>query len=394
MEETDIVDELRKCSVCLGILVEPKVFPCHHTFCKSCVDSLPVHSSGKKCATCRKPAAMSDIKTDFQREKVFTAFEHFENQIRSAQDELSKLKPEHTAQYSPTCQLCDEDPVRSLCSDCQLYICNRCAKGHSKMAATKIHSVTSLKDLKQRFVDAIERRCMEENDKLVEVDLKRQKLQQLCEASHVRENMLHPSRMTREEYLDRVNRHFDSEDRRIESEHVAVTTYNRCSLLRLTQHREKIFNTFDAAMQRIHAPDFRFPEEERDLVSLMATFEDVPPVTLKWLGIIFSEKTAKFEEMLPKAIITQLEVGTATVVKVLPGFHTLFLLNLNFRAAISSRKFQNWPWTCATLTRSVFGAASPPNVHVIFARITDQTHYRCFFLEYVAKYRIVLLQNH
>ena len=46
--------------------------------------------------------------------------------------------------------------------------------------------------------------------------------------------------------------------------------------------------------------------------SHMETFEDAPQVTLKRLGIIFSEKTVKFDEMLPKAMITQIEVG-ATV---------------------------------------------------------------------------------
>ena len=57
-------DELLTCSVCLDRYTDPRILPCHHSFCKDCIVRLPrVLSNGRhhiKCPLCKLSIPVSD----------------------------------------------------------------------------------------------------------------------------------------------------------------------------------------------------------------------------------------------------------------------------------------------------------------------------------------------
>ena len=58
------LEEQLTCPVCLDLYKNPKILPCHHTFCQDCVGPCPRElREGKyflKCPTCSKPAQIPD----------------------------------------------------------------------------------------------------------------------------------------------------------------------------------------------------------------------------------------------------------------------------------------------------------------------------------------------
>ena len=63
------LEEQLTCPVCLDLYKNPKILPCHHTFCQDCVGPCPRElREGKyflKCPTCSKQAQIPDGVPDF-----------------------------------------------------------------------------------------------------------------------------------------------------------------------------------------------------------------------------------------------------------------------------------------------------------------------------------------
>lgn len=56
--------DLLDCPVCLDQYKDPKILPCHHSFCRTCLEAVPVEQvpSGRimRCPTCREPCSLPD----------------------------------------------------------------------------------------------------------------------------------------------------------------------------------------------------------------------------------------------------------------------------------------------------------------------------------------------
>ena len=57
------LEELVTCTVCLELFKNPKMLPCHHTFCHDCIVKLFEHKNELVCPECRAPVDVrsSDI---------------------------------------------------------------------------------------------------------------------------------------------------------------------------------------------------------------------------------------------------------------------------------------------------------------------------------------------
>ena len=57
-------DSLTDCAICFETMENPKIFPCHHSFCGECVDKL-VQGDIIKCPMDNKVFSVSDIQKRF-----------------------------------------------------------------------------------------------------------------------------------------------------------------------------------------------------------------------------------------------------------------------------------------------------------------------------------------
>ena len=117
------------CPVCLDIYTNPKILPCHHSFCQHCLEGLPVNPQGNKyfikCPTCR-------ISTELPGPAAFpVAF-----QINSLIEAYRLMKQEKAMNCSK-----HDDPLRIFCETCEEVICGYCAIGNHRN-----HNCTPIKD--------------------------------------------------------------------------------------------------------------------------------------------------------------------------------------------------------------------------------------------------------
>ena len=110
------------CPVCLDIYTDPKILPCHHSFCQECLEELPQEREARgdtyylSCPTCRQ-------RTEVPREGVgaFPVAFHLNN-LKEIMESLEK-KASNPQQV--TCNDHDK-PLDMFCVTCKTIICLHC----------------------------------------------------------------------------------------------------------------------------------------------------------------------------------------------------------------------------------------------------------------------------
>ncbi|KAJ7392720.1 hypothetical protein OS493_010373 [Desmophyllum pertusum] len=143
---SSLADNLAKeleCAVCLEQYKEPKVLPCLHSFCKTCLGGL-LNKQGEvwriNCPACRLSVEIpqGDI------ESLPANF--FLNNLLSmvalhGDSDRSNLE----------CDICDSgDPPVNRCTTCCHFLCNFCTAGHKRGRSTKLIVCYRLKKPKKR----------------------------------------------------------------------------------------------------------------------------------------------------------------------------------------------------------------------------------------------------
>ena len=72
-------DEIRDCGICLEQMLNPKILPCQHSFCESCIGKLGYLDSSYtltvKCPVCSRVFSFDEIRTDFRLVKFMDRLE-------------------------------------------------------------------------------------------------------------------------------------------------------------------------------------------------------------------------------------------------------------------------------------------------------------------------------
>ena len=128
------VNETRlTCTVCLDSFKEPKVLPCCHTFCKSCLEQTLEKAKIKTNLVC--PQCRSEHKVPPNGPEGFLT-------------DFSLLREADTELEPHICGECDSsDTAIAFCTECQSYLCSSCASIHKKLKHFRNHKVTSLENL-------------------------------------------------------------------------------------------------------------------------------------------------------------------------------------------------------------------------------------------------------
>ena len=125
------------CPVCLDIYTNPKILPCHHSFCQHCLEGLSVNidnniQAGVKyyieCPTCRTSTELPEPTGP----AAFPVAFH----INNLKEVYSLMKQEKAMNCSK-----HDDPLRIFCETCEEVICGYCT-----VADHRNHNYTPIKD--------------------------------------------------------------------------------------------------------------------------------------------------------------------------------------------------------------------------------------------------------
>ena len=145
------------CTVCLESFKEPKVLPCCHTFCKSCLERILEKAKVKTNLVCPQCRAEHKVPPNGP-EGFLTDFSVLELN-KSLTSDLESDSPQLV------CGDCDSsDAAVAFCSVCHSYLCSACSNIHKKLKHLRNHKVTSLECLDQAVVakdEAITLHCRE-----------------------------------------------------------------------------------------------------------------------------------------------------------------------------------------------------------------------------------------
>ncbi|XP_002742146.1 E3 ubiquitin-protein ligase TRIM45-like [Saccoglossus kowalevskii] len=132
---TEIREEFLYCAICLERYSEPKILPCHHTFCKKCLVQLTEKQAQMLliCPTCSKPIKepISNLQSNF-----------FMNSL------LDKVSSKVETVTPTVCDLCEENEVSFTCIECKEYLCKFCSKAHQRSKSTASHHVLPIDEYK------------------------------------------------------------------------------------------------------------------------------------------------------------------------------------------------------------------------------------------------------
>ena len=145
-------EEQLTCSICFEIYDEPKTLPCHHYFCRSCLELVPLKlRDGKRylpCPTCRdlaelpKDGGVAELPGTFHINSLKTLLLSPREPLSAVSTDFDKTEDDSL----PRC-ITHGKPLELFC-ECQEIICQSCASRNHKSHGT--HSTIS---------EAYEKRC-------------------------------------------------------------------------------------------------------------------------------------------------------------------------------------------------------------------------------------------
>ena len=137
------------CSVCLDRLKDPRLLPCLHVCCKTCLERILSKSKEKRrifCPQCRSSHAVPSggvgaFPSDLLLESALEFY--------SLKDEPKKVV---------SCNMCTEDdPATVYCSTCGKFLCSFCSKAHGRMLEYRDHKTVALDKLDAEAMKQFER---------------------------------------------------------------------------------------------------------------------------------------------------------------------------------------------------------------------------------------------
>ena len=130
------------CFICLEEYRRPRVLPCLHVFCESCLEKL-IETQREKltasCPNCSKSAPLpeggvSNLPSAFYIQHIF-----------EAREALEKVRNPTKAQ----CDKCGEGELQGFCRDCGQFICQLCLDMHHKWKELQNHEISSLDQVQE-----------------------------------------------------------------------------------------------------------------------------------------------------------------------------------------------------------------------------------------------------
>ncbi|XP_078579824.1 E3 ubiquitin-protein ligase TRIM45-like [Branchiostoma floridae x Branchiostoma japonicum] len=158
---SQISGDFLECTICLEPFKDPKILPCLHTFCKSCLEQVvlqidePLDSSSDDdddvevkdrfpCPTCRTETVLpgggvAGLKNNF-----------FVLSLRDTVDTRNSLVSKEDDKVP--CDNCEVNVANQGCVVCEEFLCEDCARVHRRAKRTRDHDVIGVAELKEMLL--------------------------------------------------------------------------------------------------------------------------------------------------------------------------------------------------------------------------------------------------
>uniref|UniRef100_A0A915PJR9 RING-type domain-containing protein n=1 Tax=Setaria digitata TaxID=48799 RepID=A0A915PJR9_9BILA len=149
------IEQLLTCPICLDRYKQPKLLPCHHTFCLPCLDNcVDVVHRVLKCPECRAehPVPYEGVK-NFQSNYTLTGF--LDIHLQATDDNAAQLEAYIQRYNLERCKVCDEKAVLDICAHCEKRVCSDCRATHLEMLKRDLtRMLNQVKRLSNRITEA------------------------------------------------------------------------------------------------------------------------------------------------------------------------------------------------------------------------------------------------
>lgn len=139
-DEKEKIKQRLSCALCFDLYESPRIFPCFHSFCKSCVEKLDKktkdNSVGYECPFCRRFIKDDDIQDNFFLSDLVDLINDIEHGSKS-------------------CEQCDGEISQWRCMDCKITVCSTCQAGHLKIPICKGHRIIPIDDETSLVLDRL-----------------------------------------------------------------------------------------------------------------------------------------------------------------------------------------------------------------------------------------------
>ncbi|XP_072248458.1 tripartite motif-containing protein 59 [Leuresthes tenuis] len=269
----DNLEEDLTCSVCYSLFSDPRVLPCSHTFCKSCLDNLLQVSTNYsiwrplrlpiKCPNCRSvvelpPTGVDALPTNVSLRAIIEKFQR-DGEPRA-----------------PSCQEHQRQPLNMYCVQDRQLICGLCL-------TVGQHQGHPIDDLQAAFIR--EKRA----PFLLLAKLSERRCSQVCELAEQLEQEKSRCEALVKQDRQEVGQFFLSLE-------VALARKRQAYLEALDKAEAEVSQAYDPLIHRVK----ELQEEELDLVSLGSSAEDED------CPLVFLEKVHLLRERVEKFINTPL----------------------------------------------------------------------------------------
>ena len=137
------IQNLLVCDACTKTIKEPKILPCSHSFCKTCLDKLTtqenVDGEGKTFAC---PTCMSTVTLKADENVAGLPDNEFIVKL------LTAVGPDRK-QGASFCShpLCKKEPSITICTECKMLFCHECYMIHESFPAMQNHIMLSISEV-------------------------------------------------------------------------------------------------------------------------------------------------------------------------------------------------------------------------------------------------------
>ena len=253
------LDKEMTCEVCFSQYKDPKILPCLHVYCKSClVDRATKIDQEKECLTCPKCKSIHKIPPQ--------GIDGFKTCL--VIDTLVELL--HIQDITVTnkfqCESgLDENPAFARCLSCTEYLCISCFNLHQKLTATKHHNVLTLDKIRQsdktHWMEHLKKRlhfCGEHEQEVLRLYCKTCK-EVICRDCALVKHRVHDYAFLREvcpnmqsgietllKEIHEKREEFESHKRHIESIYTANKEALKSSLNAINENCDKVIEAIEA----------------------------------------------------------------------------------------------------------------------------------------------------
>ncbi|XP_032468357.1 tripartite motif-containing protein 45 isoform X1 [Phocoena sinus] len=153
-----------RCPLCMGLFKAPRLLPCLHTVCTTCLEQLEPFSvvdiRGGDSDTSSEGSVFQELKPRTLQPQIGILCPVCDAQVDLPMGGVKALTVDHLAMNDVmleslrgagqglVCDLCSDREVEKRCQTCKANLCHFCCQAHRRQKKTTYHTMVDLKDLK------------------------------------------------------------------------------------------------------------------------------------------------------------------------------------------------------------------------------------------------------